>query len=315
MITTFTVYTRQLFNKFAGVITSSQKRRLVINYTIGVVLFVVAAYCLATRKYILATFFAIFGALFSCSRLISVAFINRINARQLNTYDRYSFYDGKFSVSSFLAGGTPYAQTEHQYNDISSIEFFTTFAYVFLSTGETYIFLRENFKQPEQFDWLMQNLMATANAKKLGVSYSMPSVSEYVKNFGKVAANEQTDPLDKMLAEREKVATHNTPSAEVLPANKGAAKVKKSDAKDSKLDLKPKTKNGEQNTKAAKTKSKVTNVGKKTKLDGKPSAKEANAKAKTIERPKSDVKKKTTTKAKSGTKKAVSSGKSAKKSN
>lgn len=315
MITTFTVYTRQLFNKFAGVITSSQKRRLVINYTIGVVLFVVAAYCLATRKYILATFFAIFGVLFSCSRLISVAFINRINARQLNTYDRYSFCDGKFSVNSFLAGGTPYAQTEHQYDDVSSIEFFTTFAYVFLSTGETYIFLRENFKHSEQFDWLMQNLMATANAKKLGVSYSMPSVSEYVKNFGKVAANEQTDPLDKMLAESEKAATHNASPAETLPASGVAAKSakeKKSNAKDGKHDVKPKRKKGEQSVKEAKVKSKVTNAGKKTKLDGKPM--EKVAKAKTTEKPKSDVKK-STTKAKSGTKKPVLSGKSAKKSN
>lgn len=184
MINSFTVYTRKLFNKFASV-TTSQKKRLVVNYTVGVILFVVAIYCLMTRKYIMTVFFGIFSLLFSCSRLISMALINRINAKQLNTYDKYEFYDDKFTVSTFLAGGTPYSQREHQYSDISSIDFFTTFAYIYLAKGETYIFLRENFKNPEQFDWLMQNLMATVNAKKLGISYTMPKLSEYIKNSGK----------------------------------------------------------------------------------------------------------------------------------
>ncbi len=184
MISSFTVYTQKLFNKFASV-TTSQKRRIIVNYAVGAILFVVALYCFMTRKYIIGTFFGIFSILFSCSRLILMAIINRFNARQLNTYDKYYFYDDKFTVNSFLAGGTPYSQCEHNYSEIESIDFFTTFAYIYLAKGETYIFLRENFKNPEQFDWLLQNLTATVNAKKLGIKYTMPKLSEYLANSTK----------------------------------------------------------------------------------------------------------------------------------
>lgn len=207
MINSFTVYTRKLFNKFASV-TTSQKRRLVVNYTVGVILFFVALYCLMTRKYIMTVFFGIFSVLFSCSRLISMALINRFNARQLNTYDRYSFYDDKFTVNSFLAGGTPYSEHEHKYSEISSIDFFTTFAYIYLAKGETYIFLRENFKNPEQFDWLMQNLMATVNAKKLGITYTMPKLSEYLENSGKT---EVEKPAETVTSDKE---NETAPSAQ-----------------------------------------------------------------------------------------------------
>lgn len=223
MINSFTVYTRKLFNKFASV-TTSQKRRLVVNYTVGVILFVVAVYCLMTRKYIMTVFFGIFSVLFSCSRLISMALINRINAKQLNTYDKYTFYDDKFKVNSFLAGGTPYAEHEHQYSEISSIDFFTTFAYIYLAKGETYIFLRENFKNPEQFDWLMQNLMATANAKKLGISYTMPKLSEYLENSAKDKLATESN------AEIAEVENHEaTPQAQTPAENKG--KTRKTAAK------------------------------------------------------------------------------------
>ncbi len=251
MISTFTVYTKKLFNKFASV-TASQRRLNVINYIVGVILFVVAAYCFMVRKYIAGTFLGIFGILFSCSRLILMAIINRANARQLNTYDKYSFYDDKFTVDSFLAGGTLYSQCEHSYSDIYSIDFFTTFAYVYLTKGESYIFLRENFKKPEQFDWLLQNLTATVNAQKLGIKYTMPKLSEYLANSTKTV--EKTGSLTSIAYEKGNLDENEEQSQEITKESKKTM-AKKTLVSETKASTKSSPK---QKKKTAKTEGNVT---------------------------------------------------------
>lgn len=179
MIKSFTVYTKKLFNKFANEVTF-KKGTFVLNYIVGVILLIIAIYCFTTRKYIAGTFFALFSTFFSCNRLISMAFINRINANYLNTYDRFCFYDDYFTVSSYLPGGTLYSEIKHLYSEIEGVDNSGGFAYIYLDQSKIYILVKENFKEQGDFDWLSQNLSATINAKKLGIKYTMPKLSDYL---------------------------------------------------------------------------------------------------------------------------------------
>ncbi|MGN0798548.1 MAG: hypothetical protein ACI4L7_03195 [Christensenellales bacterium] len=193
MIKSFTVYTKKLFNKFANTITF-KKRTVILNYVLGVVLLIIAIYCFSTRKYISATFFVLFSAFFSCSRLISMAFINRFNANYLNTYDRFCFYDDYFTVNSYLPGGTLYSEAKHLYSEVEGVDFCADFAYIYLDQSKIYILVKENFKEQADFDWLVQNLSATKNAKKMGINYTMPKLSEYLaekKSKDKTEAQEE----------------------------------------------------------------------------------------------------------------------------
>ena len=197
MIKSFTVYTKKLFNKFANTITF-KKRTVILNYVLGVILLIVAAYCISTRKYIAATFFVLFSVFFSCSRLIIMAFMNRLNANYLNTYDRFCFYDDYFTVNSYLPGGTLYSEAKHLYSEVEGVDFCSDFAYIYLDQSKIYILVKENFKEQADFDWLVQNLSATKNAKKMGINYTMPKLSEYLaEKNSKSKKEEQEEELER----------------------------------------------------------------------------------------------------------------------
>ncbi len=158
MISSSTKNTKKVYSDFATFIALKNKAMLCI-YICSVIIVVCGIISILLENdvfegilfLVLGVFFALYGVLMRFIIILS-------NKKNYDTINNYEFNDNNFIVTLIDKDGKQTASSTINYEVLQSLKLYKNYAYVYVNKAACYILVKENFKDENEFNQVIDNI-------------------------------------------------------------------------------------------------------------------------------------------------------------
>ena len=166
MIKSKTVYTKELLDEFSNYIIKKNKSLIVIYVCAAIILACsIAMFCLS--EIVDGILYAIIGVFFACYGLVLKVVLQTSQKKVYGNFEEYEFYDDYMLIKTYTSTGEHLSSGTMKYEYIYKVHVNKSRTYILISKYNAYIIDKNNFKNEDEYNEVLNKLTNKFNETML----------------------------------------------------------------------------------------------------------------------------------------------------